>query len=269
MLSQPLIRFNAALNAFNQRFPRNSWTVDFTNGLVADFSFFSSKIEDQYLEYGDTIRFLNGELVRKENLASLLSVNDHKEVLEDFLIRYDTFILTEDQIKDIHKSLMQNGWSWDGNYKPELVGNYRNYPVVGYRGSETPPKEYVAHYNLEISMASYLDIFVNKFNTIDNTDSQHHLITALAYFHNIFLNKIHPFADGNGRVCRIIMGIIMMKNSCPPIFTRVINHDDMKDYIDIIIACENQDSDIPLIDFLASGMANYLENRIEGLSIHG
>ena len=262
MLSPSLTRFNAALRIFNERFPRTEWTNEFKTELVADFSFYSARIEDEYLEYGDTIRFLNGELVRKENIRSLLEVNNHKEVLEKFLARYDTFELTEDQIKLIHKELMGDKLSWDGNYQAHLVGNYRNYPVVGYRGSVMPPKEYVAHYNLEISMASYLDVFVKKFDAVDNHANETHLITSLSYFHNIFLNKIHPFADGNGRVCRIIMGIIMMKNGCPPIFTQVINHEDMRGYIDVIIECEKQASDEPFIDFLALGIARALESRV-------
>src|SRR5690606_31322441 len=134
----------------------------------------------------DTIRFLNGELVRKANLKSLLGVHNHKEVLADFLARYKTFELTEDQIKAVHRELMQDSLAWDGDYEPELVGNYRNYPVVGYRGPNIPPKAYVAHYNLEISMASHMDVFVDKFNTVDNRFNEHHLLTALAYFHNIF-----------------------------------------------------------------------------------
>lgn len=62
-------------------------------------------------------------------------------------------------------------------------------------------------------MASYMDFFIRWFADIDNSDR--HLLSALAYFHNKFLNLIHPFADGNGWVCRIIMGKMMMKNGAP------------------------------------------------------
>ena len=80
-------------------------------------------------------------------------------------------------------------------------------------------------------MASYIDMFNAKFEKIDNSNDETHLITTIAFFHNIFLNKIHPFADGNGRVCRILMGTILMRNNCPPIFVKITSDEDKFDYI--------------------------------------
>ncbi|HUH73965.1 MAG TPA: Fic family protein [Chitinophagales bacterium] len=89
-----------------------------------------------------------------------------------------------------------------------------------------------------------------------------HLITALAYFHNKFLNEIHPFADGNGRVCRLIMGTILMKNNCPPVFVEITSEKNRLEYVKKIIECEDKKSDEPLIEYLANGMSDYLENRL-------
>lgn len=69
-------------------------------------------------------------------------------------------------------------------------------------------------------MSSYIDIFKNRLNDINNLLEDKHLLTQISYFHNKFLNEIHPFADGNGRVCRIIIGAILMQNNCPPIFPK-------------------------------------------------
>lgn len=157
---------------------------------------------------------------------------------------------------------MGNELSWNGNFKKELVGNYRNFQVIGYREPFYENKEYNPHYNLEIIMSSYIEFFTRKFNAIDNSKDDTHLITALAYFHNKFLNDIHPFADGNGRVCRIIMGTIMMKNNCPPVFARILSNVDMMSYINVIMTCEDQSSNDPLVTFLANGMSAYLENKI-------
>ena len=84
----------------------------------------------------------------------------------------------------------------------------------------------------------------------------------MAYFHNIFLIKIHPYDDGNGRVCRINMGIVKMKNDCPPIFSQIINNDDMRIYIEKIIECETKSSDGPFMIFLAEGISTYLEEKV-------
>ena len=112
-------------------------------------------------------------------------------------------------------------------------------------------------------MPSYLELMARKFDAINNEEYDSHLLTALAYFHNRFLNEIHPFADGNGRVCRIIMGTIMMKHNCPPVFSSILTANDMMDYIKIIIACEDANSDEPFAAYLANGMAAYMEEKLK------
>jgi len=262
MLPPFLERFNKALSAFQAKYPRPEWDQSFKSNLINDFSFFSSRIEDPKLKYGDTIRFLNDQFVNKENLSSFIQLEDHRKVLEEMVARFEEFELSEDLIKDVHLNLMGSDLSWNGDFKPELIGNYRNFPVVGSRYPLFTDKEYVPHYNLEVSMSSHMDFFVHRFNHIDNSNADSHLLMALAYFHNKFLNFIHPFADGNGRVCRIIMGTIMMKNGCPPIFPKIENDDDMVTYISTIVDCELKGSDWPLVAYLANGMTDYLENRI-------
>ncbi|MNL14695.1 hypothetical protein D3C87_1356500 [compost metagenome] len=66
MLLPSLQRFNKALADFQIKFPRPQWSDEFKQSLINDFSFFSSRIEDPELQYGDTIRFLNDEFVNKE-----------------------------------------------------------------------------------------------------------------------------------------------------------------------------------------------------------
>lgn len=264
MLSDYLKRFNSTLEKFQEKFPRLDWSNDFKVNLINDYSFYSARIEDEKLQYGDTIRFLNNQLVRKGKMKSLLDVSNHKDVLLSLINRYENFELTEDSVKEIHKDLMSSEISWEVDFKPHLVGNYRNLPTVGYREPYFPNKEYVPHYNLEFVMPSYIDIFNARFQEINNSNDERHLITAIAFFHNKFLNKIHPFADGNGRVCRIIMGTILMKNNCPPVFVKITSDKDRLDYINKIVDCESEDSDKPLVKFLAEGMSDYLEEKILG-----
>jgi len=262
MLSNPLQRFNEALQKFQIKFPKAIWSDDFKTNLINDFSFFSSRIEDSKLEYGDTIKFLNDEFVKKENLTSLLQINNHKVVLIEILERYEEFEVTEEAIKGIHRNLMSNELSWSGDFKPELVGNYRNYQVIGYREPFYKNREYNPHYNLEIIMGSHIEFFQRMFHEVDNSNEEKHLITTLANFHNKFLKDIHPFAYGNGRVCRIIMGTVMMKNGCPPVFAQILNNIDMERYITTIIECESSQSNQPFVEFLANGLSAYLEKML-------
>lgn len=62
--------------------------------------------------------------------------------MAEILDRYENFELTEETIKAIHKNLMGSELSWNGNFKPELVDNYRNYQVIGYREPFYRNREY-------------------------------------------------------------------------------------------------------------------------------
>jgi Fic family protein len=262
MLPDYLLAFNEALLLFQNKFPRKKWSEEFRNSLINDYSFFSARIEDSKLQYGDTIRFLNNETVRNINLNSLMGISTHQSVLKDVLDSLRNFKLTENTVKNIHRSLMGSPLAWEVEFKPELVGKYRNIPTVGSRFPHFENKEYNPHYNLEIIMATYIDIFRNKFKDIDNTNTEKHLITRIAFFHNKFLNEIHPFADGNGRVCRIIIGAILMKNHCPPIFPEITTQEEQIEYISTIVKCEQNKSDEPLITYFANGMTKYLLKRV-------
>jgi Fic family protein len=153
--------------------------------------------------------------------------------------------------------------AWDTGFKPELVGNYRNVPTVGSRQPFFEDKEYTAHYNLEIIMESWIEQFNNRFSDIDNAIENKHLLTRIAFFHNKFLNDLHPFADGNGRVCRIIIGAILMLNNCPPIFPEITSQEEQIEYITTIVNCETEKSNILLVKYFAEGMTNYLLRRIK------
>ena len=261
MLPDYLLAFNDALLKFQEKYPREKWSDDFRTSLINDYSFFSAIVEDSKLEYGDTIRFLNNETIRSTSFNSLLGVSDHQAVLKNVLDNLDNFILTEATVKNIHRSLMENPLAWEAEFKPELVGNYRNVPTVGSREPYFEDKEYAPHYNLEIIMATYVDMFNGRLDDVDNTILEKHLLTRIAYFHNKFLNDIHPFADGNGRVCRIIIGAVLMHHNCPPIFPEITTQEEQIEYISTIVYCEQNKNDDLLVEYFAKGMTNYLQKK--------
>lgn len=268
MLPEYLVIFNQTLESFNNKFPRQYWTEEFKNNLINDYSFFSARVEDNKLMYGDTIRFLNNESVKGvTNLNSFLGISEHQQILKNLIDSLDVgqnFYLTEELIKKIHGALMESPLAWETDFKPELVGNYRNVPAIGFREPLFENKDYIPHFNLEVAMSSYIDLFNNKFENINNTVYETHLLTTIAYFHNKFLNSLHPFADGNGRVCRIIMGAVLMSNNCPPIFPQITDQDKQVEYIIKIVDCETYNSDEMLIEYFAKGMTDYLIIKLRG-----
>ena len=76
MLPDFLSEFNQVLEQFQEKYPQKKWSDEFKNSLLNDYSFFSARIEDSKLQYGDTIRFLNNESIKAINLESLMNVSD-------------------------------------------------------------------------------------------------------------------------------------------------------------------------------------------------
>lgn len=133
--------------------------------------------------------------------------------------------LSEQLIKDTHKVLTEGLDSDDGDRSETYSGQYRTEEVVaGMSGMFTPTaqvamamRRVVAEFNQDIAAAEanrVLDPYA----------------LAAKYCHK-FVN-IHPFLDGNGRTCRLILNTILLKYAgiVVPIGEK---DEDREDYMEI------------------------------------
>ena len=81
-----------------------------------------------------------------------------------------------------------------------------------------------------------------------------HPVELAAVFHHKFV-AIHPFSDGNGRVSRLCMNFILMKNGFPP---AIIRNEKRKEYY---VALEEADKGNPgtFIDLISDEVKYNLE----------
>ncbi len=86
--------------------------------------------------------------------------------------------------------------------KPEIAGITRQYPIQISRSKYVPPMG---------GVENLLDDLLNWYN--ENKDKLHPVYLA-CMMHFRFVS-IHPFGDGNGRICRILMNYILFKNKSP------------------------------------------------------
>lgn len=73
-------------------------------------------------------------------------------------------------------------------------------------------------------------------------------------FHFVFLNQIHPFGDGNGRIARIFMNLILLQHGFPPIF---INQVDKRLYLDCFTKEEKKEGS--MLEFMADRLIESLK----------
>ncbi|MFH0701492.1 MAG: Fic family protein [Candidatus Woesearchaeota archaeon] len=133
----------------------------------------------------------------KEDIAEAFGVDEAIS-----FIRTTKEHISLELIKEIHRIVFKNSKSFGGKFrkKGEEVVVMNGYNVVVHEGA---PQARI------IPLLKKLVDWYNK-----NKDKYPGIILA-AVVHNQFEN-IHPFADGNGRVGRILLNNILIKHNLPP-----------------------------------------------------
>ena len=169
---------------------------DILDQFYLSLTYHSNRIEGNSLSENDTaaILFENAALPNK-SLVEQLEAKNHQAALE-YLFKYLTEkkLLTEELILKLHGILM--------NAIRSDAGIYRNHGVR-ILGTNVPT-------------ANYLKISVFMSELIQ--DINHGLKDAIANISSIHsrFEQIHPFADGNGRIGRLLMHAMLLKTNLPP-----------------------------------------------------
>lgn len=164
----------------------------------------------------------------KEDIAEAYGVNESID-----FIRKTNEHLSLELIKEIHKIIFKNSKSFAGNFRKE--------------GEEVVVRDgfgNIVHYGAPQSrVVSLLNELTNWYNK--NKNKYPALILAVVV-HNQFEN-IHPFRDGNGRVGRLLLNNILIKNKLLPIN---IDFKNRKEYYLALQEYENNHNIRPMIDLL-------------------
>jgi len=177
--------------------------------FVSLFTYDSTNIEGNTITLQETSQLLFENITPRKSLREINEVTNHKEAF-DFIIENKKEI-SKELILKLHELVVKN------TLKPELknqVGKYRTLQVYIRGANWLPPKPA----EVPKEMASLLSWYSK------NKKKLHPLILA-AYFHSAF-ETVHPFVDGNGRVGRLILNMILRKNNFP-----MINIPNKKKYI--------------------------------------
>lgn len=181
--------------------------------MEIEYIYNSTSIEGNTLSLNETRLILEeGITISGKSLREHLDVVNQKEAISWI----EGFIKNRNKIKEVdiielHR-LTLKGISnyWAGKYKTSQNR------ILGSKLKTTPP--YKVH--SEMDNLAY-EIENNKeFNEIELAAYAHHELV-----------RIHPFVDGNGRTARLLMNLILMRKSYPPI---VILNKERKKYFDAL-----------------------------------
>ncbi len=204
--------------------------------LRIDWTYNTTKIEGGPLTYRETAFFVRTGLTSKGRpLEAYLEYRGHLEALEylEGLVR-DKEMLSERVIKEFH-SLLLRGIDW--------------VEVVNEQGQKVRKRLHPGSYKRENNHVVKLDGNIHRFCEHtqvpgemerlialyeENREELHPVELASEIHHRLV--AIHPFADGNGRVARLVMNLILMQAGYVP---AVIREEDREEYYTALEAADD------------------------------
>ncbi|EKU99510.1 hypothetical protein Lepto7375DRAFT_1565 [Leptolyngbya sp. PCC 7375] len=187
------------------------------------FTYNSNAIEGNTLTQSETQLVLEkGITVGGKTLQEHLEVVGHRDAIDyvESLAQQDT-IIGEWEIRQIHSLLFMV-------IDRAEAGRYRQLDIKA-AGTEY---KYPPHYLLPELMAEFVD-WLNS-----EVAQQMHPIDYAAEVHCRFVG-MHPFRDGNGRMGRLLMNLLLLRLGYPVV---VLRNERRAEYIDSLVQAQQQDS---------------------------
>jgi Fic family protein len=178
-----------------------------------EMNYNSNAIEGNTLTLRETMLVLQqGITIKGKSLKDHLEVKNQAKAIEylyDIVDSKKNIPLSEMLIRNLHNLVVQN---IDG----VEAGSYRTYDVRITGSKHIPPPAF----DVPNQMRDLINWYKKNKDNLD-------IITLATEFKHRFVH-IHPFGDGNGRVSRLILNIILMKEGYPIVV--ILKNDRVKYY---------------------------------------
>jgi Fic family protein len=224
--------------------------------FTLEWTYNSNAIEGNTLSRQETAFFLKrGLTVGGKTLQEYLEVQNHVEAIEWLkAVVKRARPISESLIKELHALLLHGiDFIWIGPRdnrmrKPIYPGMYKTEPnnVLTLNGEihKYCPPEHVPER-------------MEKLVKLIQAEECHPVqLAAIAHYE---LVAIHPFADGNGRVGRLLMNLILMRHDYPP---AVIQNETKEAYYRALMLADNGDLE-PFIRLVATEVKNSLQLTLD------
>ena len=227
-----------------------------------DWNYHSNAIEGNQLTLGETRAFLmEGLTASGKPLKDHLDIKGHNELI-DFLQLYiqQKQELTEADIREMHKILLREPYDTeavteDGRIVKKRVelGVYKKTPNFVRTGAGQI-HQYISPDDVEPKMYELV-----TWNRDHARTAELHPLVHAAFLHHRFL-EIHPFDDGNGRLGRILMNLILMRHGFPPVVVKLSQRDR---YVSALRQADVNEK-TPLFEFLAECLLDSMRLYLRG-----
>jgi Fic family protein len=122
----------------------------------------------------------------------------------------------------------------------------------------TGGKSYLAYQKVPARLAAFCEELNRRRNAIDPTDVA--AVYDLSFWAHFELVTIHPWADGNGRTCRLLMNLLQWEFDALP--TKVLK-EDKAEYIQALIDTRESEDLNVFLNCMARHHCQHLKNDID------
>jgi len=207
-------------------------------GLLVEYTYSSNAIEGNTLTLGETRMVIeDGMTIGGKSVAEHLEARNHPEAISfTEELASQSRPISEEDIRKIHSLVMRG---IDPN-----AGKYREWGAKISGSTFSPPPSH----DVSVRLAELL-------NWLSNNTDEHPLIELAAQLMHRF-SQIHPFTDGNGRVGRLLMNLVLLRAGYP--FITNITYRDRAQYLKAL-----QEADMGNPKRLVGLVARSVENAID------
>ena len=197
---------------------RNNWSADLEKIKAGYLMQSKSLILEHLWEFSfgfthDTQKIEGSTLTKKETDDLLrFSLTPHSKPESDMIetkMHHQTYHKMIEKLPSLtYKVIMLWHKEMFKSTKPEFAAQLRKYPVYVTNSESTFP-----HWKFVPKFVSeFLKWYKKSQKKMEPVE-----LAGIAHFRFV---SIHPFGDGNGRISRLLMNYILIKNNCPPLNIR-------------------------------------------------
>jgi len=212
-----------------------------------EFNYNSNHLEGNTLTYGETELLLIFDETKGNHALreyEEMKAHDVAYKLIDEWVKAADEPLTEQKIKNLNEIILvrpywKDAITADGqNTRRQIrVGDYKEFP-----NSVRLPNGEIFHYTSPIDTPIEMQELIDWYKS---EEGHIHTVTLAAMFHYKFV-RIHPFDDGNGRISRLLVNYVLLKNGLPPL---IIKSNDKKNYLSALHQADIGDYE-PFINYI-------------------
>lgn len=224
--------------------------------LRLDWNFHSNALEGNSLTYGETkALILHDRYIGNKEGRHYREMATHNDVLKTLeeLVAQDTPI-SEKLIKELHSQMLREPYynralTPDGleTQKKIVPGAYKTTPNSVLRSTGE-----MFYYVEPSAVSACMHELIKGLGGYQATGV--HPVAMAAWFHYEFI-RIHPFDDGNGRLGRILMNLLLQRAGYPPAIVRV---EDKGAYLNSLVLADATEDLTVLTQLVANRVADTL-----------